>query len=76
MPRVNVSGWRPGVPRVAPIEVLRDHLGLGRAEAAPLAERILDGKPLRLEVETPAAAEALAAALHASGVEAGVDPEP
>jgi hypothetical protein len=33
MPRVHVTGWRYGMEKISTTKVLRDHLGLGLAEA-------------------------------------------
>jgi hypothetical protein len=62
-----VTGWQSGFPKVSTTEVLRDHLGIGRAEAQPLADRILDGGEVWLDVATSDAAETLAAALRELG---------
>ena len=70
MPRVHVTGWRYGMQKVSTTRVLREHLGLGLAEAKGITDAILDGKELWLDVESSAAAEALAAALQALGVDA------
>jgi ribosomal protein L7/L12 len=69
MPCVHVTGWRYGMQKVSTTQVLRARLGLGLAEGKGITDAILDGKELWLEVES-AAAEELAAALHALGVDA------
>lgn len=73
MPRVHVTGWRRGMQKVSTTQVLREHLGLGLSEAKGLTDAILDGRELRLDVESAAGAEALAAALRALGVDATAD---
>lgn len=75
MPWLNITGWREGMQKVSATEVLRDHLGLGLAEAKGLVDAILDGCELRLEVDADVAVEELAAALQALGVDAVAEPE-
>ena len=70
MPWLHITGWRHGMEKDATVEVLRAHLGLGRSEATGLADAILDGHELRLEVDADVAVEELAAALRELGVDA------
>jgi len=70
MPRVHVTGWRYGMQKISTTKVLRFHLGLGLSEGKGLTDAILDGRELWLDVESAAAAEALAAALQSLGVDA------
>ena len=69
-PRVRITGWRPGLEKISMTQALREHLGLGMAEAKGCTDRVLDGKELVLHAPDRETAVALAAALEQLGANA------
>ena len=67
VPRIHVTGWNPGLNKVAMTKAYQRELGVGLAAAKGMTDALLDGERVEFEVETPERAETFAAELTALG---------
>lgn len=67
MPSVQIVGWREGFRQSAMTRTLRRHLGLGLAAARAIADQVLDGAAVTLEVPDESVARVLVQELTALG---------
>ena len=76
MSQVMLTGWRPGLRKVALTKLLQQRAGLGLHAAKDYTDRLLAGEQVRVEIPLLAAAELLAREADALGVEAQVEAVP
>ena len=58
MTQVLITGWQPGLNKVALTKLLRERAGLTLAQAHDKVNRCLDGESVVIELPTAAAARA------------------
>ncbi len=68
MPKLNITGWRPGVLTISTVKILRTHLALGLKEAKNCVDDMVSGKVVSFPLGSSAEAEALKVALEEVGV--------
>ena len=70
--RVEITGWRVGLRKIALTEELRSSAGLGLADAKSATDRVLDGAAVSVSQSSRESAEGLATRLGALGAIASV----
>jgi ribosomal protein L7/L12 len=57
MNTIIITGWNPGLDKIALTKKIRKHTGLGLAEGKQCTDQILDKKPVRFKKLSKNAAE-------------------
>ena len=73
MPTVRFTGWRPGLNKVKLNHALREHSGLGLADAKDVVDDVVDGRFPSVSVPTLHAAGVLVEEAYALGANAVLD---
>jgi ribosomal protein L7/L12 len=64
MNTVVITGWNPGLDKIALTKIIRKHTGLGLAEGKQCTDQILDKKPVRFKNLNKSTAKAFLAELQ------------
>lgn len=67
---VEITGWRPGLRKIALNEAMRQKAGLSLREAKDRVADVLERRPVRLTPAADVSAEDLLRAVQAAGAEA------
>lgn len=73
MPLVRFTGWRPGLNKVKLNHAIREHSGLGLADAKDVVDDLVDGRSPVVSVPALDAASALIEDASALGADAVMD---
>lgn len=73
MPKLHITGWRPGLDKITAIKLLVEATSYGLKGSKDCIDEVLAGGQATIEVKDLAKAEALAAKLQEIGAVANVE---
>jgi ribosomal protein L7/L12 len=75
MKTLQITGWKPGLDKIALTKIIRSHTGFGLAEAKRCTDDVLENKPVIFKGLKSSDADAFLADVQSIGAVASVSEE-